>query len=147
MSNKTTISLILFTTTTCVFYPQNITEQVKQLVGVFNYYYYSLTMKSNLKYYHYIHNYSCLKTLAHRKKISISKITLYSIITRTGVGLQLYSVFFTLCSKLRKYDNISYQRVIKLRSRKNNEMLILQKIKKEWRRTVLNRKRITKILT
>ena len=32
-------------------------------------------MKSDLKYYHYIHNYSCLKTIAHREKTSINKIT------------------------------------------------------------------------
>lgn len=59
----------------CSLKPWEIVTKFKQrVVGVFNYYYYSLTMKSDLKYYHYIHNYSCLKTLAHREKTSINKI-------------------------------------------------------------------------
>ena len=59
----------------CSLKPWEIVNKFKQrIIGVFNYYYYSLTMKSDLKYYHYIHNYSCLKTLAHRKKISVNKI-------------------------------------------------------------------------
>lgn len=59
----------------CSLKPWEIVTKFKQrIVGVFNYYYYSLTMKSDLKYYHYIHNYSCLKTIAHREKISINKI-------------------------------------------------------------------------
>ena len=59
----------------CSLKPWEIVTKFKQkIVGVFNYYYYSLTMKSDLKYYHYIHNYSCLKTIAHEKKISTNKI-------------------------------------------------------------------------
>lgn len=45
------------------------------LRGLFNYYYYSLTGKSDLHKYYYLYRYSCLKTLAHRLRISIVKIT------------------------------------------------------------------------
>merc|ERR1711915_801335 len=45
------------------------------LRGLFNYYYYSLTGKSDLHKYYYLYRYSCLKTLAHRLRISIAKIT------------------------------------------------------------------------
>jgi hypothetical protein len=43
--------------------------------GMFNYYYYSLTGKSDLHKYYYLHKYSCLKTLAHRLRMSTAKVT------------------------------------------------------------------------
>jgi hypothetical protein len=45
------------------------------LFGIFNYYYKPITLKSTLSRYHYIFKFSCLKTLAARKKTSITEIT------------------------------------------------------------------------
>lgn len=52
-----------------------VTKFAQIIRGIFNYYYYSLTGKSDLHKYYYLHKYSCLKTLAHRLRISIVKVT------------------------------------------------------------------------
>jgi len=52
-----------------------VTKFTQIIRGLFNYYYYSLTGKSDLHKYYYLYRYSCLKTLAHRLRISIAKIT------------------------------------------------------------------------
>nr|WAK85009.1 hypothetical protein [Amicula sp. isolate GU52X-4 cfCalB7] len=52
-----------------------VTKFIQIIRGIFNYYYYSLTGKGDLHKYYYLHKYSCLKTLAHRLRISTSKIT------------------------------------------------------------------------
>lgn len=45
-----------------------------KLQGLINYYYPILTFTSDLSFIYYVLKYSCLKTIAHRMKISISKI-------------------------------------------------------------------------
>lgn len=52
-----------------------VTKFAQIIRGIFNYYYYSLTGKGDLNKYYYLYKYSCLKTLAHRLRISIVKVT------------------------------------------------------------------------
>lgn len=59
----------------CSLKPCEIVTKFRQkLEGLINYYYPFLTYPSDLGYYYYALRYSCLKTLAHRIKISISQI-------------------------------------------------------------------------
>ena len=51
-----------------------VTKFSQKLVGLLNYYYGYLTYPSDLGVYYYILRYACLKTLAYRMKISISRI-------------------------------------------------------------------------
>lgn len=59
----------------CSLKPWQVVEKFKQKVmGLFNYYYYNLTYKSELHLYYYIIRYSCLKTLAFIQKSSSKKV-------------------------------------------------------------------------
>jgi group II intron reverse transcriptase/maturase len=129
----------------CSLKPWEIVTKFKQrILGVFNYYYYSLTMKSDLKYYHYIHNYSCLKTLAHRKKISISKIIheygrklkmKYKTYKRDSNGKIVgkdNAVEFPIYQELMKFlggkvEKKKREEFFNLKNRKNDKMTINEK--------------------
>jgi len=60
----------------CALKDWEIVTKFTQIIrGIFNYYYYSLTGKSDLHKYYYLLKYSCLKTLAHRLRMSTLKVT------------------------------------------------------------------------
>jgi group II intron reverse transcriptase/maturase len=62
-----------------------IVEVYTQMIrGLVNYYYHSITNKSALNYVYYLIKYSCLKTLANKKKSSIK-----SVITNYGSKLKI----------------------------------------------------------
>lgn len=53
-----------------------VTKYKQRVEGLFNYYCIPITYQNELNLYHYIYKFSCLKTLARRKKKSIKQVTL-----------------------------------------------------------------------
>jgi group II intron reverse transcriptase/maturase len=104
--------------------------------GMFNYYYYSLTGKSDLHKYYYLHKYSCLKTLAHRLRMSTAKVT-----KKYGGKLNIkYSVYLKDRNgkKIKKERNVkfpTYKKLIneigfRVEAEKREQYYRLEKMKK-----------------
>lgn len=71
--------------------PWQIVEAYTQKIrGLINYYYHNIVNKSALSYYYYLIKYSCLKTLANKKKSSIK-----GIITTYGSNIKIKYNSFT----------------------------------------------------
>jgi RNA-directed DNA polymerase len=65
--------------------PWQIVEKFSQkLRGLFNYYFYNITNKSDLSYFYYLLRYSCLKSIANIQKSSIRQV-----ITKYGSDLKI----------------------------------------------------------
>lgn len=99
-----------------------VTKFTQKLTGLINYYYEFLTYPSDLSFYYYALKYSCLKTLAHRMKKSISQI------------LKIYGekikMTITKKDKVEKLRHAKFPRYMEIMDQIGERIILKRKIKK-----------------